>query len=62
MWLYLMLGVGLVLATLVFHWLIWNLWIKPKLNKYAQEIEQQVKAQEDKISANKASVIDTTER
>lgn len=46
MWLYIGIGVGVLLATVVFHIVIWNVFFKPRLQKQAQLLEQQALAQQ----------------
>lgn len=41
MWLYIGLGVALLLATVVFHIIIWNFFLKPRLQKQVKLLEQQ---------------------
>lgn len=41
MWLYVAIGVGVLIATVIFHIIIWNVFFKPRLQKQAQLLEQQ---------------------
>lgn len=46
MWLYVGLGMGLLLATVIFHIVVWNFFLKPRMQKQMQLLEQQAEQKE----------------
>ncbi|MCQ9328116.1 hypothetical protein [Pelistega suis] len=46
MGLYIGLGIGLLLATCVVHWVVWKFLLKPRLDKHAKMIQEQSQQQE----------------